>query len=196
MTDQAVVTENYLDKLRLVAGTSPSYRQQVVKRLYNRGGTIESKNRVLRDIYHLFKGDWLDHPDLNWRFINIDALIEPDDEKHAPGQIKETNWKELLSKIDEAKQQTFPDFETLQKTFTPIDDPQDYLDWFFLYLPYLTLNIPATKDGWTSALKRLEWFLTQIPHDQGCPEELLWDHARLYLSEWYISQNRPTPIPK
>lgn len=184
-----VVSEHYLERLNLAAKAEPSSRQRAVQTLYGRGSTIESKNRALRDIYHLFKDDWLIKQEPDWNFIEINNLLETDDRKHLPEQIDEQHWNKLIHEIDKAKQQTFADFEDLKNQFVPFKEAQKYIDWFYLYQPYLIQNLPATPAGWKTAIKRLHWFLNQAPN-QGCPNEILDDTAVRYITQWYVLANK------
>lgn len=179
-----VVSEFYLDRLNLVAQASPSFRQRAVQTLYGRGSTIESKNRALRDIYHLFKGDWSEQ--LEWRFTKINDLVKQDDNERPPAQIDEENWSKLLDEIDQAKQKTYVDFEDLKNQLPVFNDGQEYMDWFLLYLPYLVLDLQPNPEGWKAARSRLDWFLEQVPVDEGCPVEILEDLALLHMDSWYV----------
>lgn len=185
-----VVSEHYLERLNFVAKAEPLSRQRAVQTLYGRGMTIESKNRALRDIYHLFKDDWLIEQEPNWNFIDIKNLLKTDDRDHLPEHIEEQNWNKLINEIDKAKQQTFDDFDDLKNQFIPFDKAQEYIDWFYLYQPYLIQDLPATPAGWKSATERLDWFLDQAPDDQGCPNEMLDDAAIRYMTQWYVLNNK------
>ena len=134
-----VVTEHYLERLNFVAKAAPLSRQRAVQTLYGRGSTIESKNRALRDIYHLFKDDWLSEQEQepDWNFIEIKNLLKNGDRDHLPKQIEQQNWNKLIDEIDKAKQQTFVNFDDLKSQFVPFKEAQKYFDWFYLYLPYL-----------------------------------------------------------
>jgi hypothetical protein len=180
-----MVSETYLNTLDTVAQTSAIFRQKSVETLYELGKTIEGKNRALRDIYHLFKGDWDREP--TWRFTEITTLI-PADNNFRPDKISEKNWGKLLAEIDDAKRVTYNNFDALKNSSPSFNDSQQYIDWYWLYHPYLVLELPKNKKGWKTARERLDWFLDLAPSDQGCPRQALEDTGIGYISDWYTAQ--------
>jgi len=187
-----VITEHYLERLNFVANESVPFRLRAIKTLYGRGETIESKNRALRDIYYLLRGNWLTNPEPEWRFTKISELPSHRDGESPPDEVDEENWSKLLDGIEEAKQQTPENFDDLQKNFAPPNDVQGYMDWFLKYLPYLVLDLSPSNQGWTQARERLDWFLAQVPKEQGCPLEILEDKALRYMAEWNTNHEPPS----
>lgn len=183
------MSEEYKKKLKKNSGFSQENRQKLVEELHNLGSTIEEKNRSLRDICYLLSNNWkIDDLGENWCFTNIDKLVDDINKlakngKYEPEVTIQTNWNELLAKIEDAKQKTPHSYLELTEMFpATFSDVQKYIDWFYLYLPYLVTDI-VPKENWSEAINRLNWFISKSP--TLCPIEMLKSQAMEYLINSY-----------
>ena len=165
----------------MVADTDSQFRMHAVQSLLNLGQTIESNNRGLRDGYFLLRGELSDNMEPEWEFTQITDL---DTDILIPEKIELKSWSKLIELIKKAKQQTPSDFDVFKRQFKEHQDSEAYLAWFYKYVPYLVAGLVPNKDNWLKARKRLDWFLSTAPNE-GCPQELLEDHALLYITMWY-----------
>lgn len=179
-----------LRNLELLSQASQDDRYQMAfPALTNKKQPIDFYNRGLRDLFFLFQDQWTAETD--WDFLQIHDLAQQANQITAPPHdLSSAQWDDLVSKIQEADQETYDSFAELQDHFThktqPPTDPQKFLDWFYYYLPYLTLELESYEKG----EERLKWFMQQLPDDSV--QEPLEHFAQRKLLQWYIQSGQTT----
>ncbi len=179
-----LVPEQNLHNLTLLSQASQDDRYQMAfPALTNKQQPIDRYNRGLHDLFLLFQDQWSAQQD--WDFLQIRELAQEAGQMTTPPpDLSADRWHDLVDKIQQADRDTCDSFADLQAHFSektrPPTEPQAFLDWFYHYLPYLTLGL----ESYTEGRKRLNWFMDQLP-DESVREPLEYFAQRKLLS-WHI----------
>ena len=185
-----LIPEQNIRNLTLLSQASQADRYQMAfPALTNPQQPIDFYNRGLRDLFLLFQDSWTEERD--WDFLQIhDLAAQAKQVKTPPHDLSPAHWNDLVNKIEQADQATFDSFAQFQEHFThntqPPIDPQAFLDWFYHYLPYLTLQLTSYDEG----RERLKWFLQHLPDDSV--KEPLEHFAQRRLLQWHAQQTPAT----
>ncbi len=174
------LAERYLTDLRAVAQTDLDYRTRTVKRMLQSGSDIAYRNRGLYDAWRLLRSEWTDDP--HWEFTRLRDL--PTDQPF-PDAVPTDLQEQIAQALKQAITETPGSFEELQSQRPDPTDTGTYMDWFYRYVPYLTLGLTPDATGLTSARARLRWFLEPLPEDEEILRTEMLRRGQRYIDDWY-----------
>ncbi len=179
------MSDNYYRSVAEVAKLPPQYeamKYRSINRLLDLGKNVAERNRATRDAYLILLGDWKEEKE--WPFTGILELEEQTRTIQPPSSLSDPElWKRVTSAVEERAKKTPRSFEELQEKFPAPEDIGDYFEWFYTYIPYLTLGLDAASEqDWRKALERMRWMLNQSPEQEVF--ESLEDEALSYLIQW------------
>ena len=172
------LAEQHITNLRLLSKMSLAYRLDMAfPALTNQKQPIDQYNRGLRDLFFLLKDEWFAAPD--WLFIDMPELATQAAESlDPPLDIPPNKWAVLREAIILANQDTFISYADFQHNVSRPTAPDEFVDWFYHYVPYLTLGLSSYADG----RDRLAWFLKGSPDHSA--RGSLRDFGYQALSRW------------
>lgn len=183
-----LMSDNYYHSLEEVAALPPQYNEmkmRSVEKLLRLGHNIAERNRAARDAFLILLGEW--KVEKEWPFTAILELEKEAKQTTPPPSLTNAElWNDVKAAIEERARKTPKSFEDLQQNFPAPKDIDGYFNWFYDYIPYLTLGLDAnSQQDWKNALKRLRWMLEQSPdneifeslEDQALSHLLLWTKA-------------------
>jgi hypothetical protein len=173
------LAERYFTDLRAVARTDLDYRTRTVKRMLGTGSDIAYRNRGLYDAWRLLRSEWTDDP--QWEFTRLRDL--PADQP-LPDEVPTELQEQIARALKQAIAETPGSFEELQSQRPDLSDTGTYMEWFYRYVPYLTLGLAPDATGLASARARLRWFLEPLPEDEEILRDAVLRRGQRYIDDW------------
>lgn len=184
-----ILSERYFSNVRGLSQLSRTSRIRAMLPTVKRSIHVGMRNRVLYDAVKLLERDsWDPREDVNeWSFERVGEL-RPDPKWRA--EIGEALFRELEQAIEAAARDTCRSFEEFQtRAIGPFGRLEDFLDWYYLNLPYAALGL-VYGGAWDDTVnRRIEWMLDKSPEPlDGETRELLVDYGRRFMFDWHVSR--------
>ena len=180
-----LLADRYLTDLGAIARTDLGYRSRTVSRMIGLGQDVAYRNRGLYDAWRLLRDEW--NADPQWEFTRLRDL--PADLPF-PAEVPKDLQQRLAEALAQAVAETPASFEDLQAQHPDPTDTAAYMDWFYRYVPYLTLGLIPGETGAAAAGERLKWFCDQLPEGEQVLREAVEDYGWRHFLGWYHAPER------